>query len=107
MDKYTIEYQIQDIDNKINQAETLLADSELGIMAQEEIKTLKIQREDLSKLLQEQVSFDHVEKQDSNLDKRNVIFEVKGAAGGDEAKIWAKELLRMYTMYAQQKRLRI
>lgn len=107
MDKYTIEYQIQDIDNKINQAETLLADSELGIMAQEEIKALKIKREELGKLLQEQVSFDHVEKQSSGLDKRNVIFEVKGAAGGDEAKIWAKELLRMYTMYTQQKRLRI
>jgi len=29
-----------------------------------------------------------------------VILEVRGAAGGDEAKIWAEDLVRMYTRYA-------
>lgn len=34
------------------------------------------------------------------LDSRNVIIEVRGAAGGIEAKIWGQELLRMYLRYA-------
>lgn len=29
------------------------------------------------------------------------IIEVRGAAGGEEAKIWASDLLRMYTRFAQ------
>ncbi|MFH0863946.1 MAG: peptide chain release factor-like protein [Candidatus Gottesmanbacteria bacterium] len=30
-----------------------------------------------------------------------IIIEIRGAAGGDEAKIWADDLVRMYTRYAQ------
>jgi len=30
-------------------------------------------------------------------------MEVKGAAGGEEAKLWRDELLRMYLRYAQLK----
>lgn len=37
------------------------------------------------------------------LDFRNAILEARGAAGGDEAKIWAQELLRMYLRFTQQK----
>jgi len=32
-----------------------------------------------------------------------IYIEVRAAAGGDEAKIWAKDLLRMYTQYAAKK----
>lgn len=42
-----------------------------------------------------------------SLDSRNAIIEVRGATGGDEAKIWAKELLRMYARFAQMKGLKI
>lgn len=38
----------------------------------------------------------------ASLDLRNAILEVRGAAGGDEAKIWAQELLRMYVRFAQK-----
>lgn len=31
----------------------------------------------------------------------SAILEIRGATGGDEAKIWASDLLRMYTRYAQ------
>lgn len=37
-----------------------------------------------------------------SLGSRNIIFEVKGAAGGEEAKLWAEELYRMYTRFAQK-----
>lgn len=36
-------------------------------------------------------------------DARNVIIEVKGGAGGDEAALFAGDLLRMYTRYAESK----
>jgi len=32
-----------------------------------------------------------------------VIMEIRGAAGGDEAKIWAEDLLRMYLRFAEKK----
>ena len=35
------------------------------------------------------------------LDERNVIVEIRGAAGGDEANIFAGDLFRMYTRYAE------
>ncbi len=34
-------------------------------------------------------------------DDRNVIVEIRGGAGGDEAALFANSLFRMYTMYAQ------
>lgn len=38
----------------------------------------------------------------TSLDLRNAILEVHGAAGGNEAKLWAIELLRMYGRYARR-----
>ena len=37
-------------------------------------------------------------------DDRNVIIEIRGGAGGDEAALFAANLYRMYTMYAESKR---
>ena len=34
------------------------------------------------------------------LDFRTVIMEIRQGVGGDEAKIWAEDLTRMYTRYA-------
>lgn len=36
-------------------------------------------------------------------DEKNVIFEIRGAAGGDEANIFAGDLFRMYSRYAESK----
>lgn len=43
----------------------------------------------------------------NDLDFRNAILEIKGAAGGDESKIFANELLRMYQRFAQLKGYRV
>lgn len=40
-------------------------------------------------------------------DDRNVIIEIRGGAGGEEAALFAGELMRMYTMYAESKRWRV
>lgn len=36
-------------------------------------------------------------------DEKNVIFEIRGAAGGDEGNIFAGDLFRMYTRYAESR----
>src|SRR3989338_2811107 len=97
-----IQDQIAIIDQKIKEAEALLSDSEMSSLATEEIADLKRQKEAL-----EAASFGATFEQTGNvkandtLSHRNVSLEVKGAAGGDEAKNWAKELLRMYQRYAE------
>ena len=40
-------------------------------------------------------------------DDKNVIIEIRGGAGGDEASLFANSLYRMYTMYAEAKRWKI
>jgi len=40
---------------------------------------------------------------ENNFSTQKAYIEARGATGGDEAKIWAKDLLRMYTRYAVRK----
>lgn len=89
--------QIKEIEKKIEETKTLLSDPALQEMAQKEIEELELQKKALEQSLNQ-----GKESSDEMLDFRNVILEVKGAAGGDEAKIWADELLRMYLRFAQK-----
>src|SRR5258708_3779927 len=93
--------QLQEIEKTIEETKHLLSDPSMAELAQQEIADLEAQKQALEESLR--VS---TEKQQDNFDERNIILEVKGAAGGDEAKIWAEELLRMYTRSAQKKGLR-
>jgi peptide chain release factor 1 len=74
------------------------ADDELRAMAREEMDRLAAEEarliEDLRVLLL---------PRDPN-DERNVIMEVRAGAGGDEAALFATELLRMYLRYAERHR---
>lgn len=70
-------------------------DDELRMMAQEEYTDSKRRIDELTdelKLL--------LLPKDPD-DDRNVIVEIRGGAGGDEAALFANSLFRMYTMYAQ------
>ena len=40
-------------------------------------------------------------------DDKNVIVEIRGGAGGDEAALFAADLLRMYSMYAETQRWKV
>lgn len=40
-------------------------------------------------------------------DDKNVIMEIRGGTGGDEAALFAADLMRMYTMYAETRRWKI
>ncbi len=105
MDKDAILAKIYELDFKISEAEKLLSDPELSVLAHEEINTLKKEKEELEQHVDTSV-FDnsYEEKIDpgSSLDTRNAIIEVKGAAGGDEANIFARELVRMYIRYCER-----
>lgn len=106
MEKDAILAQIYELDFKISEAEKLTSDPEMSSMAYEEIATLKKQKEELEKQVDtsqfEVQSYDDKPEAGSSLDTRNAIIEVKGAAGGDEANIFAKELLRMYIRYCER-----
>lgn len=93
--------QIEEIDKKIAENQTLLSDSLLKELAEKEIADLESQKKVLEDTLSKEA-----ESGDS-LDDRNVIMEVKGAAGGEEAKLWKEELLRMYLRFAQIKGFQI
>lgn len=87
--------------NSLEEDEKLLKiekDSEMLELLQEEIKGLKAQREQLDENLKILLL-----PKDANDDK-NVIIEIRGGAGGDEAALFASELVRMYEMYAERHR---
>ncbi len=72
-------------------------DPEMAAMVQEEIKTLTRQRERLEKRMRKLL----VPKDPR--DDKNVFIEIRAGTGGDEAGIFAADLLRMYTRYADSK----
>ena len=78
----------------IEEDKELLKDSELGDFAKEELSNLNKEKEEIENQF-------HILllPHDPN-DEKNVIVEIKGAAGGDEANIFAGDLFDMYTKYA-------
>ncbi len=77
------------------------SDAELKEMAQEELKELMQKKEKLV----EDIKIALIPK-DPNDDK-NVFIEIRGGAGGEEAALFAANLFRMYTRYAENRRWKI
>ncbi|HWR97583.1 MAG TPA: peptide chain release factor 1 [Candidatus Methanoperedens sp.] len=76
-------------------------DAELRALAQEELAELGLQLEGLERELRTLLT-----PKDPNDDK-NVFLEIRGGTGGDEAALFAAELFRMYSRYAEARRWRI
>lgn len=76
-------------------------DTELRAMAEDELSSLADQlarcRQDLKLMLLPKDPNDH----------RNVILEIRAGTGGDEASIFAADLFRMYSRYAERKGWRV
>lgn len=83
------------VQNNLEEAKLMQDDPELKEMALEDIATLS---EELDKLYHELEVL--LVPKDEN-DGKNVIMEIRGAAGGDEANIFAGDLFRMYSYYAE------
>ena len=87
---------LQSVEKHIEEARDLLSDPDLAVEADLEIRALSEERETLlSELKLMLVPPDP-------LDNRNVIMEIRAGVGGEEAALFAGDLLRMYLKYADR-----
>lgn len=90
----------KDVTAQIDDTKEMLddeSDEDMKEMAKEELSELTERKEELEENLRVLML-----PKDPN-DQKNVIMEVRGAAGGDEASLFAGDLYRMYTRYAEGK----
>jgi peptide chain release factor 1 len=88
------------VERQIAETEALLADEdlepELADLARSELAALRERRERLAADLKEALR-----PRDPN-DSKNVIMEIRAGAGGEEAALFAADLFRMYSRYAER-----
>ncbi|HET6278283.1 MAG TPA: peptide chain release factor 1 [Candidatus Polarisedimenticolia bacterium] len=87
----------QKVLRQIADSEALLEDEEMKAMAQEELEALRDRRDRLLAELR-----DLLLPKDPN-DERNAILEIRAGTGGEEASLFASELFRMYSRYAERR----
>ena len=88
------------VQQELNEAQALIdgtADPDLRELAQEELDHLRGRREALDERIRLLLL-----PRDPN-DSKNVIFELRQGEGGDEAALFAADLFRMYTRYAERR----
>ncbi|ALX49876.1 peptide chain release factor 1 [Lentibacillus amyloliquefaciens] len=88
----------QDVEQQLKDTKEMLedeSDDEMQDMAKAEIEELSEKKEELEERLKVLLL-----PKDPN-DEKNVFMEVRGAAGGDEAALFAGDLYRMYAKYAE------
>jgi len=92
--------QFTEAEDNLSAAQELLNDDDQNVqeMAQQEISELTQQQAELELELQKLLL------PKDPLDSSNVFIEIRAGTGGDEAAIFAGDLYRMYTRYAEQKR---
>lgn len=87
--------------DNLDTAKDMLSDPDMKEMAQEELKSAESAIEALEKELQILLL-----PSDPN-DNSNIYLEIRAGTGGDEAAIFAGDLLRMYTRYAETQKWRV
>ena len=92
----TTYHRYKEVVKNISDDKEMLKDPEMADLAKEELESL----EEEKVKLEEKLEILLIPK-DPN-DNKNVIVEIRGAAGGDEANIFAGDLYRMYTRYAEK-----
>lgn len=91
----------QQCENDIAAAEEMQSDPEMKEFAQAELDAGRVRREALEHELQKLLL-----PKDPN-DERNIYLEVRAGTGGDEAALFAADLLRMYTRFAERNRWQV
>ena len=91
------------VKNGIADARMMLSesDAEIRAMAQEELTTL----EEREPRIEEELKLLLLPK-DPN-DEKNVVLEIRAGTGGDEASLFAAEIFRMYSRFAEQHKWRV
>jgi peptide chain release factor 1 len=93
----------KDVQEQIEGSKSLLQDADEGMraLAQEELPGLRTRNEDLEERLKQLLL-----PRDPN-DDRNVLLEIRAGTGGEEASLFASELFRMYSRYAEARGWRV
>ncbi|MBU1885947.1 PCRF domain-containing protein [Patescibacteria group bacterium] len=99
--------QIYQLEKKIQENQILLKDPELNELAYLELAKLKEQKRLLSQAADQIQQAQSQSLMRPNTRHQNAILEFRQGTGGDEAKIWAEELMRMYTRFAENLGLKI
>jgi peptide chain release factor 1 len=103
MDDY-LKQQITDIDTRIEEIKPLLDDPEMAALAKAEIEDLEKQKQELTDSASTPMSDSASEEyEDDDINPNFAILEIRSAAGGDEAGLFAGDLLRMYLRYGEGK----
>ena len=102
---------IEDVVNAYRKYKKVLSDIEESKEMTHDPEIADFAKEELARLNEEKVKLEDEMKilllpKDEN-DGKNVIMEIRGAAGGDEANIFAGDLFEMYSRYADSKGWRI
>ncbi len=95
----------QNLQKQIREAEEITqdkqADPELRTMAEAELKDLRPRTEEMD----QEIRIMLVPRDPR--DEKNIFLEIRAGAGGDEAGLFAAELFRMYSRYAEKKRWKV
>ena len=88
---------IKELEGLVVENEKLAEDEELRELAEEELKLLEKELE----TLEEKIKYEFIPK--DPMDSKDLIMEIRAGAGGDEAALFASDLLRMYLRFAERK----
>ncbi len=96
-------HELQATDTRIAETEALTRDPdpEIADLAFEELEALRAQREEILRRIKSLLV-----PKDPN-DEKNVIVEIRAGTGGEEAALFAADLFRMYTRYAERQRWKV
>lgn len=101
-----LQKQLNEIDRKIAELTVFCQDLEMKELALEEIVDLEKQKQELVTSINEP-NKEKDEISNNGLNLNVAILEIRSAAGGDEAGLFANDLLRMYTRFAENNKWRI
>src|SRR4030042_3202702 len=90
-----LQKQLEELENKIEENRKLLSDLTLSHLAAEEISKLEAEKRELLSAQESQ--------KESTTPMNSAIVEIRAAAGGSEAGLFASHLYRMYTRFAISK----
>lgn len=98
--------QLDALSAKIAETEALAQDPELGPLVAEELERLKSELTMLEEAATQFGGTGETSDQETGR-KGNCTIEIRGGAGGEEAKIWGSDILRMYLRFAELHKLKI
>ena len=95
-DSYEAYLEYKQVCEDLEAAKEMASDPDMAEFAREEIESLNTKKSELESKIEILLL-----PKDPN-DEKDVIMEIRGAAGGDEGNIFAGDLYRMYTRYAEK-----